>query len=81
MRVRLAEPDPERVRALPFVRHVDRRGDLLTVTLAEGADPPALVRGLVEAGARVHEVRPLGATLEDVYLELIRDAAPAPGSP
>lgn len=81
VRVRLAEPDLDAVQALPFVRHVDRRGDLLTVTLAEGADTPALVRGLVQAGARIHEILPLGATLEDVYLELIRDAAPAPGSP
>jgi hypothetical protein len=63
--------------ALPFVEAVARDGEALTVTLGDGADTPALVRSLVEAGARIHEVVPVRATLEDVYLELILDSAPA----
>ncbi len=76
VRLTEAEAGATHARALPFVRDVMQDGDLLTVALADGADTPALVRGLVEAGARIHEVLPLRATLEDVYLELIGDAAP-----
>ncbi len=76
VRVRVEDPDEDTVRAQPFVQHVARDGDTLTVTLADGADTPALVRALVEAGARIHEILPVRATLEDVYLELIREAAP-----
>ncbi|MGH7572665.1 MAG: ATP-binding cassette domain-containing protein [Gemmatimonadota bacterium] len=71
-----AEAGATAARTLPFVRDIARDGDLLTVTLTDGAATPALVGGLVEAGARIHEVLPLRATLEDVYLELIGDVAP-----
>ena len=79
VRVRLEDPDGGAAvaTALPFVEAVARDGEALTVTLGDGADTPALVRSLVEAGARIHEVVPVRATLEDVYLELILDSAPA----
>ncbi|MGH7565157.1 MAG: ATP-binding cassette domain-containing protein [Gemmatimonadota bacterium] len=80
IRIRLTEAEAGAIAAgaLPFVRDVAQDEDLVTVTLSDGADTPALVRGLVEAGAQIHEILPLRATLEDVYLELIRDAAVAP---
>ncbi len=72
-------------RALPFVRAVTENGDTLTVTLADPNDTPDLVRGLVEAGVRVHEVVAVRPTLEEVYLEIMAaehpNAAPhVPGS-
>ncbi len=74
LRLTEAEAGATAARALPFVRDVARQGDLLIVTLSDGAETPALVRAMVEAGAAIHEVLPLRATLEDVYLELIADA-------
>jgi ABC-2 type transport system ATP-binding protein len=54
--------------------------DLMTVTLADvDRDTPALVRALVAAGAEVREVRPEMPALEDVYLHLVTERAPAEG--
>ncbi|HET9581874.1 MAG TPA: ABC transporter ATP-binding protein [Gemmatimonadota bacterium] len=73
VRVRLAEVDhgAAAARALPFVRGVTGEDDTLTVTLAEPGATPDLVRGLVEAGARIHEVVAVRPTLEEVYLEIM----------
>lgn len=73
VRVRLAEMDhgAAAARALPFVRGVTEEGDILTVTLAGPGDTPELVRGLVGAGARIHEVVAVRPTLEEVYLEMM----------
>jgi ABC-2 type transport system ATP-binding protein len=73
VRVRLAAMDhgAAAARALPFVRAVTEEGDTLTVTLAEPGDTPDLVRGLVEAGARIQEVGAVRPTLEEVYLEIM----------
>ncbi|HET6342780.1 MAG TPA: ABC transporter ATP-binding protein [Gemmatimonadota bacterium] len=83
VRVRLAVMDhgAAAARALPFVRGVTEEGDTLTVTLAEPGDTPDLVRGLVEAGARIHEVVAVRPTLEEVYLEIMTgERAGAAGS-
>jgi hypothetical protein len=53
------------------VRAVTEEADTLTVTLAESGDAPDLVRRLVEAGARIHEVVTVRPTLEEVYLEIM----------
>ncbi|HWC06194.1 MAG TPA: ABC transporter ATP-binding protein [Gemmatimonadota bacterium] len=82
VRVRLTEMDhgAAAARALPFVRAVTEEGGSLTVTLAEADDAPDLVRGLVEAGARVHEVVAVRPSLEEVYLEIMTAEPPsAPG--
>jgi len=73
VRVRLGGVDhgAEVTRALPFVRAVTEEADTLTVTLAESGDAPDLVRRLVEAGARIHEVVTVRPTLEEVYLEIM----------
>jgi ABC-2 type transport system ATP-binding protein len=73
VRVRLAGMDhgASAARAFHFVRAVTEDGDTLTVTLADSGDTPDLIRGLVEAGARIHEVVPVRPTLEEVYLEIM----------
>ena len=73
VRVRLAEMDHgmAAARALPFVHAVTVEGDTLIVTQAESGDTPDLIRGLVEAGARIHEVVAIQPTLEEVYLEIM----------
>lgn len=87
VRVRLAEMDhgAAAARGLPFVRAVAEEGDTLAVTLAESRDTPDLVRGLVEAGARILEVIAVRPTLEEVYLEIMAsehaDAAGLPDGP
>ena len=58
----------------PFDGAATVDGQLLTLRLPDlERDTPALVRGLVEAGARILEVRPETAALEDVYLHLLAD--------
>ncbi len=75
--VQLREVRPEHiqaVRALPFVREVVERGREFQVHLddPEGMNP-LLVRALVEAGAEVQFVREEEHTLEQVYLDLVRE--------
>jgi ABC-2 type transport system ATP-binding protein len=79
VRVRLAETDhgAAAARALPFVRAVTEEGGTLTVTLAESDATPDLVRGLVEAGARIQEVMAIRPTLEEVYLEIMAAEHPS----
>jgi len=71
VRVGGADHGAEVARALPFVRAVTEEADTLIVTLAESGDAPDLVRRLVEAGARIHEVVTVRPTLEEVYLEIM----------
>ncbi len=56
----------------------------LTVDFADAADSAAvleeLVAALVGAGVGVREVAPIGASLEQVFAELTRDEAGAPGA-
>jgi len=64
-----------RLRALAFVREVKVVENKLVVTLDDPeARNPDLVRALVQAGADVVYVGELRHSLEDVYLQLVRNA-------
>ena len=65
----------ENVRKLPFVREVKVVENKLVVTLDEPeARNPDVVRSLVKAGADIQFVGELRHSLEDVYLQLVKDA-------
>ena len=64
----------ERVQAYPFVRQARQVDGKLLVTLDDPeAHNPALVHGLVEAGAEIQFVGELRRSLEDVYLRLVHE--------
>ncbi len=68
----LAEAHRQAVAALPFVKDVTLRDGALFIDLHDpDRNNPALVRALVGAGAQVQYVQPAGASLEDVYLQLV----------
>lgn len=73
--VRVIEATDEHVaavRALSFVRDVERLGDLLRVSLDDPErQNPELVRALVAAGASIRSVEEQVRSLEQVYLELV----------
>ncbi|MBV9792114.1 MAG: ABC transporter ATP-binding protein, partial [Chloroflexi bacterium] len=70
-----AEPWLPKVRALPFVEAAYADQNSLVVSLREQAtQKPQLIRTLIEAGVEIHNVRDREHSLEEVYLELIRDA-------
>ncbi len=76
VRVQLREVRPEyleAVRALPFVRDAQPQGQEIQVHLddPEGMNP-ILVRRLVEAGAEIQFLREEEHSLEEVYLDLVR---------
>ena len=77
IRVQLRQVQPEHLRAvqaLPFVREVREEGRSLLVHLDDPeAGNPLLVRRLVEAGAEVQFVQEEKHSLEEVYLDLIRE--------
>jgi ABC-2 type transport system ATP-binding protein len=50
-------------------------GDRVRVEASSEAAVPGIVRGLVEAGAEVLEVRLAGAELEELYLKIVEGAA------
>ncbi len=65
-------------RQAPFVREVSRVDNKLVVTLDDPeADNPALVRLLVAAGAEVQFVGEVRHSLEDIYLQFIRETPTA----
>jgi ABC-2 type transport system ATP-binding protein len=65
----------EDVRKLPFVREVKVVDNKLVVTLDEPEHRnPDVVRTLVKAGADIQFVGELRHSLEDVYLQLVKDA-------
>lgn len=71
-----AAPWAATVRALPFVRAVTVAADCLAVAIDEPeVHNPALVAALTAAGAPVRYVVPQEHTLEEVYLELLRERA------
>jgi ABC-2 type transport system ATP-binding protein len=74
--LRTVEPSMERlVGSLPFVREARLVEDKLLVTLEDPeAHNPEIVRKLVEAGAEIQFVGELRRSLEDVYLQLIKNA-------
>jgi len=62
-----------RVRSLPFVADVETAGNRLAVTLRNPrADTPDLVAALVGMGGRIQQVVEQQASLEEVYLSLVR---------
>jgi ABC-2 type transport system ATP-binding protein len=61
---------------LPFVEGVRVIDDTLRVEVRDPrGDNPELVRALVDAGARIVSVNEEASTLEEVYLELVGEAA------
>lgn len=69
-----AAPWHETVKSLAFVQEVTSTGDTLHVTTTKGdADNPALIAALVGAGAQIRYVKPTDRSLEDVYMELVRE--------
>ncbi len=65
----------EEIRKLPFVREVKVVENKLVVTLDEPENRnPEVVRSLVKAGADVQFVGELRHSLEDVYLQLVKNA-------
>ena len=55
----------------PWTAH----GPVLRVTLLHEHQGPDVVAALVHAGVRVRSALPSARSLEDVYLELVREAA------
>jgi ABC-2 type transport system ATP-binding protein len=65
----------EDIRKLPYVREVKVIENKLVVTLDEPESRnPEIVRSLVKAGADIQFVGELRHSLEDVYLQLVKDA-------
>jgi len=71
------------LRALPFVRDIQQNSNTLSLGLPDPAEmTPLVVNTLVGAGAAIQEVHEERASLEDVYLDLIKtspDGAAANG--
>lgn len=59
------------VRQVPGVASVSANGALLKVEVADPAGIPEVVAALVRAGAGIMEVRPVRASLEEVYLRAV----------
>ena len=89
--VQLANPDPRFVqlaRGLPGAQHAELQAGELRVDWADGAGSdgvspvarhnPALIAALVAQGAEIQFVTEARASLEQVYLELVENAAAAP---
>lgn len=76
--LRLRAEDPEAleraVRSIPWVEGVSRAGDAVDVTVP-AAEAARLNRTLAEMGVYLSELRPVEASLEEVFLELTREAA------
>jgi ABC-2 type transport system ATP-binding protein len=74
--LRKVDPDMEKlVGGLPFVREAKIIEDKLVVNLEDPeAQNPQIVRLLVEAGAEIQFVGELRRSLEDVYLQLVKNA-------
>ena len=69
------------IEGLPFVREARLIDDKLVVTLDDPeAHNPEMVRTLVGAGAEIVFVGELRRSLEDVYLQLIKNATDYPGA-
>jgi ABC-2 type transport system ATP-binding protein len=63
-------------RALPIIHAM--AGEVVSgrrIRLPHGADPAALVESLVKAGVRVRALAPVRRSLEDLYMEMLREGA------
>jgi ABC-2 type transport system ATP-binding protein len=70
-------PFVQRVESYPFVKSVQAIDNKLVLTLDDPeTGNPALIRGLVEAGAEIQFVGELKRSLEDVYLRLVQADGP-----
>jgi len=77
-----ARPSLDVLRAIPGVVDVQSFGDRAHVRLPQdraGSGRDAIVNALQRAGATGVTVRPIGASLEDVFIDLIGGAKAAPG--
>lgn len=69
-----AEPFLESVHAFPFVKSAEAKEGKLILSLDDPeTDNPDLIRALVGAGADIQFVGELRYSLEDVYLQLMKD--------
>jgi hypothetical protein len=55
--------------------HIDDEGEQMTFTNLDADRVPELVAAIVEMGGRVYEVVPRHQTLEDRFLQLLREEA------
>jgi len=64
------DPDPARLSSLPMVQRVTRRNGTWELHLADGGEPAAVMRALVDIAppARLEVHRP---SLEDVFIEIV----------
>ena len=77
-----SRPPLEALRSLPGVADAQGFGDRAHVTVDDAEDPVrGLERGLESRGIHVTSVRPIGASLEDVFIAMLRDAAGAADLP
>ena len=60
------------VSALDYVSECNRHNDGITVTLAESEMSSTLLSFLVQKGVKVEEIKRVSKSLEDVYLEIVR---------
>ncbi len=66
------------VRELPFIEGLEVDGNKLIVSLKDPEEEnPALIKRIVELGGEVQWVREMEHTLEEVYLELVREGGSA----
>lgn len=66
------------IREFPFVENLQTDGNKLLVTLSDPeAQNPLVIRRLVELGGEVQWVQKMEHTLEEVYLDLVREEGPA----
>jgi ABC-2 type transport system ATP-binding protein len=82
-----SRPPIDRLAGIPGVTDVQLFGDRAHVRFAESGGPPAaeaIGAALARDGVRVISVRPIPASLEDVFIDLIASptsSAPPPGAP
>ena len=74
--------EPYLIVARSFDAQAAIEGTAIVVSLPQAErDTPEVVRALVNAGARIVEVRSEMPDLEDVYLRLVRDDGGRPEAP
>lgn len=69
----LTDASKRALAALAFARDIQFNGDTISIALdAPDEMTPRVVNALVDAGAALCEVRPERASLEEVYLDLVK---------
>lgn len=73
----IADAQAEALRALSFVREVQQNDSAYSIALDDPPNmTPLVVNALVQAGAAIQEVREERASLEEVYLDLVKAEEP-----